>query len=396
MCKKILKILGFIVGSLLLGTLAFATIKICDYFINDDDRHGAVEAPAVDEMNAGSDEVADDDEAEPINYVAVDDVSLIVDRVYPSVVSIMGTVSVQSTDLFGRTNVYEQQVSGTGFLVSQSKTKLFICTNEHVISGASSITVSFCDDEKAEATVVGSDAEYDLAVICVKLDDLYSSTLNKIRISAIGNSDSLCVGDMDIAIGNAMGHGQSVTVGYVSALDREITVDKVTRTFIQTDAAINPGNSGGPLLDILGRVIGINSAKASATAVEGIGYAIPICKAVPIINEIINGYNIADDEVGYLGIVGKDVNDSYAKGFNMPKGVYVYSINEGSSVIGSGIEIGDIITAINGRAVSSMASLTDRVSHIRAGETVTLTVMSLEKNQYVENEYKVVLDKRPK
>lgn len=393
--KKALKIVGFIVGSLLLGSLAFGTIKLIEYIKDDNKQHGAVEAPVVDEMTATEDEAPEISEGEPLNYVAVDDVSVVVDRVMPSIVSIECTSTVESYSLFGGSVTQDVVTGGTGFLVSQSKTKLFICTNQHVIASAKTIKVTFDDGEACSAMLVGEDKEYDLAIISVKIDDLCSTTINKIRISSIGNSDNLSVGDLDIAIGNAMGTGQSVTVGYISALDREITVDSVTRKFIQTDAAINPGNSGGPLLNIYGQVIGINSAKHSETTVEGIGYAIPISKAVPIINEIFSSYNIKDDEVGYLGIEGKDVDDSYASAFLMPKGVYVYSIKPNSSVIGTGLEVGDIITAVNGREVLTMASLTERVSHIRAGETVTITAKCPEGNKYVEKEFSVVLDKRP-
>ena len=200
---------------------------------------------------------------------------------------------------------------------------------------------------------------------------------------------------MAIAIGNALGYGQTTTVGYISALDREVTTEGVTNTLLQTDTAINPGNSGGPLINAFGQVIGINSVKYADTSVEGMGYAIPISTAIPIINDLIDDVTLKASEIGYLGIEGKDVSESYSVGFGMPVGVYVYSIAEGSPAASSELRVGDIITAINGRTVKTMSELKNRISRIRAGETVELTVYTIKGGSYNEHTVSVKLATRP-
>ncbi|MCR5431187.1 MAG: trypsin-like peptidase domain-containing protein [Lachnospiraceae bacterium] len=400
--KKLLTIMLFAVIS---GISIFFVFKGIGFIRSDLERMGSVssepdlkslkEMTYDDENESLPDQtrITGEESAKPYNVASEEDVSAIVDIVMPAVVSIDCEVPIEQYTIFGTPQTYITKSSGSGFLVSQSSSQLFICTNEHVIKDAAKVSVTFCDDTVADAMVVGYDTSYDLAIVSVSISRISDQTLKNIKIAAVGNSDSVMVGDINIAIGNSLGHGQSVTVGYISALGREINIDGTrTRPLIQTDAAINPGNSGGPLLDIYGKVIGINCAKYSGITVEGIGYAIPINNVVSTINELINSFSIEKGEAGRLGIEGKDVSEGYAKGFSMPRGVYVYGIEEGSKASESDLKVGDIITEINGQEILSFEYLGERVGHYRAGSTVTITVMRPSKNKYVKTEINVVLD----
>lgn len=329
-------------------------------------------------------------------FASTSDVSAIVDAVIPSVVSIDCLTKYTYYSFFGTPTEYETPSSGSGFIVSCSDDKLFILTNNHVIDQATSVSVSFNDSSKVEADIVGTDTDYDLAVISVNVASLEPETLKNVRIAAIGNSDNVKVGDMAIAIGNALGYGQSTTVGYISALGRDVTVEDKTKPLIQTDTAINPGNSGGPLLNIYGQVIGINSVKYADETVEGMCYAIPMADAIPIANDLIQYVTLDESEIGYLGIEGKDVSSSYAIGFGMPQGIYIYDIAEDSPAAASDLCIGDIITAVNGRKITTMDEFKNRISHIRAGSTITLTVNTLTGGHYLEHDIEIVLANRPK
>ena len=399
--KKYLKIVLF---AILAGIIVFGGLKLAGLiydritYVPTEEETETVVIDTTENMGSTDENIEQtratgDESSKPYSAVSNEDVSAIVDNVMPAVVSVDCVVPVEQYNLFGGSSTYVVQSSGSGFLVSQSASQLFICTNEHVIKDAQQVTVGFSDNTVADATVVGSDTSYDLAIISVDIKDVEKSTLKNIRISAIGNSDSLKVGDLNIAIGNSLGYGQSVTVGHISALGREIDIDGTrSRPLIQTDAAINPGNSGGPLLDIYGQVIGINCAKYSGIQIEGMGYAIPINNVVQTINELINSFSIDDAEVGRLGFDGKDVSEGYAKGFSMPRGVYVYAIEEGTRTSESDLRVGDIITKINGQEVLTYDYLAERVRHYKAGSTVTLTVKRPSKNKYVETEINVVLD----
>ena len=323
------------------------------------------------------------------------DVSSVVEALTPAVVAINCTGTYTQNSFWGMPQTYQATSSGTGFFVSQSAAKLYIATNNHVVDGTDSITVTLCNESTVSAEIVGTDKDYDLAVISINIADLSAEDLNSIRIAALGNSDEVQVGEMSIAIGNALGYGQSTTVGYISALNREVTTEDTTSCLIQTDTAINPGNSGGPLINIYGQVIGINSVKYADTKVEGMGYAIPINTAIPIINDLIDNVTLSESEIGYLGIEGKDVSESYSRGFGMPVGVYVFSIAENSPAASSELREGDIITAVNGRTVKTMAELKNRISRIRAGETVELTVYTIKGGVYSEHTVTVTLSRRP-
>lgn len=313
-----------------------------------------------------------------------DGVAGVVKNVMPSIVSITNT-SVQTVRSWFQS--YEQEVmgSGSGIIIGQDNDNILIVTNNHVIEGAKEITVAFCDETAVAATVKGADSSADLAVLEVKTKDVDKDTLDKIKAAALGSSDNLQVGQSAIAIGNALGYGQSVTGGYISAVNREVDVENKKMTLIQTDAAINPGNSGGALLNAKGEVIGINTVKYSDTTVEGMGYAIPISYAIPIINDLMNSEVIEESEQGYLGIQGNDVTEEYTKGFNMPEGVYVVKIVEDSPADKCGLKAGDIITKFADRNVGSMETLQNILSNKKAGEEVKMVVQrNNEKGEYEE------------
>ena len=330
---------------------------------------------------------------------AVTDVSGIVENVMPSIVAINDTMTVEQRDFFGMPQTYTAQSSGSGIIVNQTDTELLIATNNHVVDGASDLKVTFVDNKDVSAAVKGTDSASDLAIIAVQLKDIPSDTMSKIKVAALGNSDDIKVGQQVIAIGNALGYGQSVTVGYVSALDREITDEKgINRTFIQTDAAINPGNSGGALLNSKGEVIGINEAKYADTSVEGVGYAIPISKAKAIIDDLMTRTTkiaVSESEQGYLGVQLQNIDESMAKMYGMPQGVYVYKIMEDSAAAGSDLHEKDIITKLDGEKISNYADLAKLLTYYKSGDTITLTVQSLVNGSYQEREVQVTLKNRP-
>lgn len=338
--------------------------------------------------------ILEDDELLPIT---TSDYSAVARAVMPSVVSINCNIPVQQNYFFGfGSQIGNKEVSGTGFLIGQNNKEILIATNEHVVEGAKNISVTFIDGKMAEATVKGEDSFYDLAVISVNADDLEQSTIDSVRIARLGNSDNTKVGSVAIAIGNALGYGQSITIGYVSAINREIENDTGSKIeFIQTDTAINPGNSGGPLLNAYGEVIGINSAKDVGYEIEGMGYCIPISKAIPVINELMNRVELAEEEIGYLGIQGKDISEDYAKSFGMPSGVYVYEVEKDSPAEQAGIYMGDIITSVNGRKLSSMNELREILSYIRCGSEIKVEISRKNRGEYDSKEISVTLGKRP-
>ena len=332
------------------------------------------------------------------NGVVIEDVSAIVDATLPSVVSITNTQLYQSNSWFGPSQTYEVPSSGSGIIVGQNDSELLIVTNNHVVSDTEGLTVTFADESTADAAIKGTDSEADLAVIAVPLDSISADTKSKIKAATLGDSDSLKMGQGVIAIGNALGLGQSVTVGHVSALNREINVDDTTKTVIQTDAAINPGNSGGALLNSKGEVIGINEAKYADTSVEGVGYAIPISKAKAIIDDLMTRTTkiaVSESEQGYLGVQLQNIDESMAKMYGMPQGVYVYKIMEDSAAAGSDLHEKDIITKLDGEKISNYADLAKLLTYYKSGDTITLTVQSLVNGSYQEREVQVTLKNRP-
>lgn len=332
-------------------------------------------------------------------YVAVD-VSDIVDEVMPSIVAITNISETELRSFWGGSQTYESTSAGSGIIVSQDNEYLYIATNNHVIDGAKTLTVTFANDATVSAEVKGTDPSIDLAVVKVALNSIESSTMEAIKIATLGDSDVLRVGEASIAIGNALGYGQSVTMGVISALDRVVTVAdsnssiSYTAELIQTDAAINPGNSGGALLNSRGEVIGINSVKYADTDVEGIGYAIPMSTAAPIIEELITKEKVAASDSSYLGIGGVDVTNDVALTYNMPTGVYVAQVFENTAAEKYGIIPGDIITKFAGKEITSMDSLTSTLQYYAAGTTVEITVMRAHNGQYQEQVIEVVLGKK--
>lgn len=306
--------------------------------------------------------------------VSTTDVSQVVENVMPAVVSIIN-VYTQTFYYFGAPYKQQGTASGSGIIVGQNDEELLICTNFHVIEGASELSVTFADDQTYPAAVKGTDEENDLAVIAVQLKDMNQETLKNIAIAVLGDSDMLKVGEPVIAIGNALGYGQSVTAGVVSALNRKL--EGYSDGMIQTDAAINPGNSGGALLNSHGEVIGINSAKIGGNTIEGIGYAIPINYAEPILTNLMaqtTKIKVAAEEKGYLGITGVNVTDEYSMILNMPLGVYIYQVYDGTGAKEAGLMTGDVITALNGVTITSMADLTGELEYYAEGTVVELKV----------------------
>lgn len=324
------------------------------------------------------------------------DVSSVVDEVMPSIVAITNTGTVTYNSFFGKQS-QQSQSCGSGIIVSEDDDYLYIATNNHVVADSEELTVQFDDDSVVKAEIRGTDPDDDLAVVRVKKSDLGKDTYSNIKIATIGDSESVAVGSPAIAIGNALGYGQSVTTGIVSALNRTVTTqdsqtgETVTNNnLIQTDAAINPGNSGGALLNENGEVIGINSVKYSSTEVEGIGYAIPMSVAKPIIESLIQDGKYTNENQAYLGIKGGDVSsDMVAYGF--PQGVYVSSVSTGSGAANAGLQEGDIITAIDSTKISSMTELQSALKSYKAGDKVTLTVARQSGRQYEESKVEVTL-----
>lgn len=315
-------------------------------------------------------------------------VTEVAEAVMPAMVSINVTATTTVTGMWGQTQEYEVHGSGSGIVITQSDTTLFVATNHHVIDGAKKISVTFIDGKSYEASLKGSDSDYDLAVISIPISSIESETLSKIRCAVLGSSEALKLGEPAIAIGNALGYGQSVTVGYISATEREVQMEDKTMVLIQTDAAINPGNSGGALLNIKGEVIGINSSKYADTDVEGMGFAIPMSDAVPIINEIINETAIPEDEQAYLGITGGTVNSSWVSVYGWPEGVYISAVTKDSPADKGGIRAHDIIVKFEGKTVQTIDSLTEKLGKKRGGDTVEITIMR--QNNYGEFEEKIL------
>lgn len=319
------------------------------------------------------------------------DVSQVVENVMPSIVAVNTTVT-EAIQYWGQTYEEESTGSGSGIIIGENGEELLIVTNNHVIEGEQAeVTVTFSNDATATATVKGADSGSDLAVLAIHKSELSSDTKNSIRIATLGDSNALQVGDMAIAIGNALGYGQSVTVGYISAKEREVAFDDGSMTLLQTDAAINPGNSGGALINTAGEVIGINSAKYASEEVEGMGYAIPISDAVPIINELMNREQLDVSEQGYLGIRGEDITEDKSSFYSMPEGIYVGEVVKGSPAEKAGLVAGNIITAIDGREVTTLETLQDVLTYTKAGTTLSITVQELKNGAYEEKTVEVTL-----
>ena len=311
----------------------------------------------------------------------------------PSIVSITNMSVQEVQNFFGGTQKQKSESAGSGIIVGQNDSELLIVTNNHVVEGSSTLTVTFIDEE---ADIKGTDSDKDLAVVAVPLSKIKDSTMNKIAVATLGDSDKTQVGDQVIAIGNALGYGQSVTTGIVSAKER--TMDSYDGKLLQTDAAINPGNSGGALLNANGEVIGINSAKIATETVEGIGYAIPVSDVSDLITNLMNQKTktkVAESERGYIGIKGVDVTSDSAQMYNMPTGVYVSEVISGGGAEKAGITKGAVITGIEGTTVDGMDALQEQLQYYKAGEKVKITVQTQSKNgEYEKKDVEVTLGKQ--
>ena len=395
MLKKFRKGVKFTAMALTFGVVASAAFQGTNFLFNQIDGGAQEEQEArlsmADAVNTSSDASASTEEG----AAGSSSVAAIADAAMPSLVAITNQSVQEMMNWFGQSQAYESQSSGSGIIIGQTDTELLIVTNNHVVDGAQTLSVGFIDETAAKAQVKGTDAEHDIAVISVNLSDLSTDTLSQIKVIQVGSSADLQVGEQVVAIGNALGYGQSVTTGIVSALNRPVTIDGVTNTLIQTDAAINPGNSGGELLNMSGQLVGINSAKYSDTTVEGMGYAIPVDDVTDIIESLMNRtartQKAPEGQQGFLGITGQDVTSEISEAYGMPKGVYITSVEEGSAAEKAGLQKGDIITKFDGTSVSSLSGLQELISYYSSGETVELTYSAVSDGQYTEQTAEVTL-----
>lgn len=388
---KFVKFLGIAVASLFFGLVAGGSFIGVNFLYDylKPEKVEFVQPPvigqdSIQENVTGANQIQNSTVVDS-EYIQGTSVSDIAESAMPFTVAINCTFTTDSW--FGR---YETPGSGSGIIVGKNDSELLVVTNNHVIDGANTIKVTLIDDTEADAVVKGTAASTDLAVVAIRLKDLSQETLGAIKIAELGNSNDIKVGEMVVAIGNALGYGQSVTVGYISAKDREVSVDSTTKmTLLQTDAAINPGNSGGALLNLEGEVIGINSVKYADEDVEGMCFAIPVSNVKDIIEGLMN--SLAEDEKGYLGVGVNDVTEAIAEYYNWPVGVYVVNFSENSAAEEAGIKIGDIITGVNGVVVETANELIERVTSNRYGATVTITLQRNVDGEYQELEFEVVL-----
>lgn len=381
---KLIKVISLALVFGIVASVAFqATNLVADRFLGTTENR---EVKSVDNTKI----------SQSTGETAKSDIASITEEVMPSVVSITNLSVQQVQSFFGGIQEQESKSVGSGIIISQNDSELLIITNNHVVEGNETLTVSFVDEESVEAQVKGTDAAKDLAVIAVQTKEIKDTTMDQIKVAALGNSDQLQVGESVIAIGNALGYGQSVTSGIVSATGREL--DGIDEKLIQTDAAINPGNSGGALLNANGEVVGINTAKVATDTVEGMGYAIPISSVSDIIENLMNQETktkVSEAEQGQLGIQGVDVTADSSEMYNMPTGVYVSEVIAGGGAKKAGITKGSVITGINGTSIDGMQALKEQLQYYRAGETVKITVATPEKNgEYAKRDVEVTLGKK--
>lgn len=355
---------------------------------------------------------SDQEEVPDFSYSNIADLA---EAVMPSIVAITNK-SVQEVQSFfyGHTYTRELESAGSGIILGSNETELLICTNNHVVADASELTVTFIDEESYEAQVKGTDAQNDLAVVAVNLEDISEDTMNAIKIAKIGDADAMRVGEQVVAIGNALGYGQSVTTGIISAKNRSIVIgdenggygytsedaDATTyNNLIQTDAAINFGNSGGALLNMNGEVIGINSAKASASGVEGMGYAISVTQAMPILDDLMTRktrVKLDEEDMGYIGINGQRVSSEATTFYGVPQGIYLTVIKEDGPAAKAGLQEGDILSKFDGEQLTSMQDLQYILQYYEAGETVEVTIYrpNTDRNGYEEKTMEITLGDR--
>lgn len=383
-------VFGLIAGGVMVGVNAAG-----GYLINRENRTDQISQTQTVNSNSGTSS-SDSGQTGTVAEVAKD--------AMPSVVTI-STMSVEEMrSFFGGTQQYKVEGAGTGVIVGKNDTELLIATNNHVVEGAGSLSVGFIDEESVAGEVKGTDVDNDLAVVSVKLSDIPDDTMNQIKIATVGDSDNLQLGDQVVAIGNALGYGQSVTSGYVSALDRDLTLTDQNGTtinstgLIQTDAAINEGNSGGALLNMNGELIGINEAKTASsstgTAVDNIGFAIPIDKAEKSLQQLMNlttREKVDASQASYLGIAGQDVSEEAKELYGIPSGVVVAEVVENGPADEAGVKKGDILTELDGRSIGSMEQLQDVLQYYAAGETVDIVIQRSDNGSYQDQTLSITL-----
>lgn len=395
-CASIALVFGLVAGTAFEGSSFVAS----NYLFGNEKEEASATENKKESVIKNTDSSEKTASALPVSSGASSDVTAITKACMPSIVAITNLSEVEYRNFFGQVQRYETPSAGSGIIISENDDYLYIVTNNHVVEGATTLTIQFVDDSTAGAEVKGTDKSADLAVVQVKKSDIEADTLAKIELASFGDSDEIEVGSQAIAIGNALGYGQSVTTGVVSAVEREVTIqdestgESFTNDLIQTDAAINPGNSGGALLNNKGEVIGINSSKYSDTNVEGMGFAIPSNMAKPIIEDLITREIVSDEKAAYLGISGADVNSTIAETYGMPEGALVTEVSKGTAADKYGLKKGDIITKFDGKVVKSMESLRSRMAYYQAGDEVEVTIQRMAEGGYQEQVLKIVLDKK--
>lgn len=384
---------GVVAGAVMLGTF-YAGVNVLGIGSSKSNYEISTVSTAVPSSAVVSDNSVD------IAGVSMD-VSSVAEAALPAMVALNGTTTVTSNSyygIFGGTQSREAATSGTGIIVGKNDTELLILTNNHVIEDVNDLQCVFADNQSVSATVKGSKSDKDIAVVAVNLSDISEDTLSKIAIAELGDSDDIKVGQQVVAIGNALGEGQSVTTGIISALDKSITVNNITFSgLFMTDAAINSGNSGGALLDASGKVIGINFAKTSEDGVEGMAYSIPVSNVRELIDSLMNRETrtkVNTSEASYLGISAMDITSSMASQYGYPQGILIRQVVSGSAAEKAGLGAYDIIVSFDDQSITSFAGLQSTMQYYKAGETVTIEYYHLEGNQYVLKSTQVTLDKK--
>lgn len=389
---------GAVAGAAIVSILYFSPASLTQRTVTE---QAVIQVPKADQIEQSK---LVETSATVTSAAVVTDVSDVVEEVMPSVVSITGLYKVETPYNpfggyfgFGMDEDTEEEGSGSGIIVGKNDEELLIVTNNHVVEDSTSLSVQFIDGESVDAQVKGTESGVDLAVISVPLTAIKDSTFSQIKIANLGDSDALKVGEPAIAIGNALGYGQSVTTGVISAVNREYTQDNTTNYLIQTDAAINPGNSGGALINIRGEVVGINSNKIAGSAVEGMGYAIPISTAKPIIEELMTKQTrvkVDEQQKAFLGISGINVTQEVQETYGLPEGIYIAQVHENTAAAKAGLTKGDILVQFDGEKVETLEELTSLLEYYQKGTTVDIVIMQGSPNGYQEKTITVTLGGR--
>ena len=396
----------FVLCGALFGTVAGGAFAGTSYYFGNQVSSTVSQNTATNQSNANLTTYTSNKVATTSSSSDTQSVANIAANCMPSIVAITN-IGVTDVMTYWGTTQTESESCGSGVIIGQTDDELLIVTNYHVIEGNNTLTVVFSYDEKneepqaVEAYAKGYDEDKDLAVIAISMDNITEEMAKQISVATVGSSDDLVLGEEVVAIGNALGYGQSVTTGIVSALDRQITSSEDSSTeneYIQTDAAINPGNSGGALFNLSGQLVGINSAKIASDGVEGMGYAIPISDVYDLIEEMMNETVrtevVAENERGYLGMTGADVTLAISNAYGYPEGIYINAVSEGAALDKAGITTGSVITKFDGKNVRSISNLQTLLTYYKAGETITITVAVKDGSSYTEKDINVTLSSK--